>query len=890
MFFMMQKYYFCGLKPPSKGKNNKMAMKKLCILLIINMIYSCLLYGQISDDFSSGYFGSSVSWQGDTADFVVNSNGQLQLNASQAGVSVLYVSLDSMELWQQNWEWNFRIRLAFSPSNNNFARFYLAADTSDLKYAMLQGFYLQFGENLSQDAIELFYTDESQTVSVLRGFDAMIAGSFDLWVKLIKTEGDNWQLWIDDRGNGRYQLQGEVHYEQRFQAKAAGFYCKYTVGNVSKFYFDDIYIGPQRVDSVLPTVQMCYGRDDFHTVTLCFSEMVDETVLIQSHYQLEEEQCMPLACEYNFPDYAQVSLFFTTALEEDRTYHLRVSGVRDLAGNVLRDTIVPFYCHKIKRNDVLIHEIMADPTPMVGLPPAEYVELYNRTGGALLLSNWKLQLGKTLKMLPDIYLSGYAYAVIAAGDGALQLQAYCDTVYALSSLSITDDGQELILYNNYDEVIHTVKFSADWHRQSIKKGGGWSLEMMDSQNPCAAEENWDSSTDVTGGTPGRRNSITAENVDYEAPMMLSATVIDSNCLRVHCSETVFLPPSHEVFALDHEINIVRMELVPPGNNSFDLLFDQALRRGVIYQLSVKDSICDCVGLPMPVGQSINFGLDRLPYRKDLIINEILTDSPGSEDADYIEVYNRSSDIIDLKNVKIGSGRGNIPDKAVVAISAGYQLFPQQMVALCKNRKLTEAHYHPLYPQKLLQCDSLPAFANAEGVVHLTDKSLQIIDRLQYTDKMHYSMLTSTDGVALERVHYEGETQDENNWKSAAANVGFGTPGYVNSQFAEWLGTEDVLRIKPEIFSPDNDGMDDFAEVYCRFAALENRVTVAVYAQDGMLVKILSNNELCGNEARFLWDGTDETGRRAGPALYVVKLSYWNLSGKKRNKQAVVGLR
>ena len=99
-----------------------------------------------------------------------------------------------------------------------------------------------------------------------------------------------------------------------------------------------------------------------------------------------------------------------------------------------------------------------------------------------------------------------------------------------------------------------------------------------------------------------------------------------------------------------------------------------------------------------------------------------------------------------------------------------------------------------------------------------------------------------------------------------------------------------MRIEPEIFSPDNDGAEDFADIYCHFCDLENRVTLVVYERNGTLVKKLANNELCGNEARYLWDGTDENGRKMPPSLYVVKLSYWNLSGKKRSKQAVVGLR
>lgn len=887
---MMQKYYFCGLEKPILEKNHEQMMKKVFILLIFNILYYEILFSQISDDFSSSYFGAQTIWQGDTIDFVMNSNGQLQLNASQAGISTLSVNIENMDVWNQDIEWDFQIRLAFSPSANNFARFYLLADTLDLKKENLSGFYLQFGENLSQDAIELFYTDGSQAISVMRGPNAMIANSFELKVKVTKSANDLWQLWVDERNIGWYQQLAEAEFSRPFQAKAAGIYCKYTIGNINKFFFDNIYIGPQQIDSIPPTVNFCYGHDDLRMVSIGFSKMMDENSLATSHYRLEEDGRMPLACEYVFPNYNQIMLFFSEDFEEDMTYHLSISGVQDHSNNVIQDTIVPFHCHKIKRNDVLIHEIMADPSPVIDLPAAEYIELYNRTDGELILENWKLQLGKTRKTLPDMLLPGHGFAVIAATEDAPLLQAFCDTVYALSSLSITDGGQELILYNSYEEVVHLVTFSSSWHRQTIKRDGGWSLEMIDPGNPCAGEENWNSSCDANGGTPGQANSIAAENPDLEPPAIITTTVMDSNCLRVRFSETVLMNPLQVNFSLDHDINITAVVPVPPYQNAVDLHFDKNLQQGIIYQLTLNAGICDCVGLTAWEGQSISFGLDVQPYYKYLIINEILFNPPNSEDADYVEIYNRSNQIIDLKNVKIGSGGDAMPDKAAIAVSEGYQLFPGQMVALCKNRKLTEQHYQPLYPQNLLQCDSLPAFANAQGVVHLTDLSLRTLDRLSYSDDMHYSMLSSTDGVALERVHYDEETQNNNNWKSAAANVNFGTPGYVNSQYAESLSTEDVLRIEPDIFSPDNDGVEDFTEIYCRFSELENRVTVAVYDRQGMLVKKLANNELCGSEARYLWDGGDENGRKMPPALYVVRLSYWNLTGKKRGKQAVVGLR
>ena len=865
-------------------------MKKIFILLITNILYPILLFSQIHENFTDGNMGAHPTWQGDTADFAINSSGQLQLDASQAGVSAISLKLDSLAVWQQDMEWNFQIRLAFSPSNNNFARFYVLADTSDLKSTNLHGFYLQFGENLAQDAIELFYTDGQQNISILRGTEAFIANNFDLKVKLIRTSAGEWSLYVDETALNWYHLQASATFNQQFSAKAAGIYCKYTIGNSNKFYFDDIYIGPQQTDSIRPRITTCYGQDDFRTVVVGFSEIVDDSGLKPEHYKIQETNGHPIDCEYLFPDYQKVMLFFPNAFEEDRTYQLFVSDVRDLAGNSITDTLVQFHCHKIKRNDILIHEIMADPTPIVGLPPVEYLELYNRTEGKLLLDNWKIQLGKTLKTLPEMALEAHGFAVITANENVEQLSAFCQNIYPLSSLSITDGGQEIILYHNYDEVIHVVKFKNSWHRNGIKREGGWSLEMMDTQNPCADGENWDSSTDTRGGTPGRANSIARENSDYEAPVMLSATVLDTNLLQVHFSEPIFLPSDIPVFALDHNLNITDIKPVNPYNNALDIRFDQALQAGIVYQLTLCGNICDCAGQCAVNGQILSFGLDQNPWYKDLIINEVLTNPLNNEDADFIEIYNRSSKIIDLKKIKLGSGGMDFPEKTAIAVSQGYQLFPQQMVALCKNRRLTEEQYHPLYPQNLLSCDSLPAFPNAEGMVHLTDLALQAIDRFQYNEDMHYSMLISTDGVSLERVHYEGDTQDDNNWKSAAAHVGFGTPGYPNSQAAEMLSSEDVLRIEPAIFSPDNDGFEDFAEIYCQFQDAENRVTIAIYHRNGLLIKKLAHNEVCGGKARYLWDGTDENGHLTPPDLYIVRMQYWNLSGKKRSKQAVVGLR
>ena len=70
---------------------------------------------------------------------------------------------------------------------------------------------------------------------------------------------------------------------------------------------------------------------------------------------------------------------------------IRLSNVTDCSGNSIDPVeftvafgVAPQY------NDLIISEIMADPDPAIGLPSAEYLELYNRSTSVLTLEGVQL--------------------------------------------------------------------------------------------------------------------------------------------------------------------------------------------------------------------------------------------------------------------------------------------------------------------------------------------------------------------------------------------------------------------------------------------------------------------------------------------------------------------
>lgn len=540
------------------------------------------------------------------------------------------------------------------------------------------------------------------------------------------------------------------------------------------------------------------------------------------------------------------------------------------------------------RYDVIISEIMADPSPTVGLPNAEYIELHNRTSRPVVLTNWKLTLGSTQKNLPEITIDSGAYVIITAEKNAESLSEFCDKIYTLSSLSITDGGQTIVLSDNNGNVMHAIAFKKQWHHEKIKQEGGWSLEMKDPQRPCLNAENWDSSVAELGGTPGRENSINQVVVDIQKPIIEGITTLGKRILRLHFSKSIQTVSEH-AFRIQPFIAVEKITEVPPLFQSIDVHLADSLADLQQYQIEVIDIISDCEGNCVLTGSSKAFGVARKPSHNDLIINEILTHPYSGSDADFIEIYNRSPHIIDLRDVKIGSGGDTIPQKTAIVFSSGWQLMPQHYCCICKDKIATMEQYECRDEQALLSCDSLPAYANNEGVIFLTDKSLRKIDRFAYSEDMHYGKLLSTEGVSLERLRMDYPTQDERNWHSAASTAGFATPGYANSQ--QWMEqTSGALVIKPYVFSPDNDGFEDFVEIGLQFDEPGFRVSINLYNERGNLIKHLANNELCGTENTFRWDGDNDSGTLMPTGMYVIVVQDWNLKGKKHQRKAVVSIR
>jgi hypothetical protein len=402
---------------------------------------------------------------------------------------------------------------------------------------------------------------------------------------------------------------------------------------------------------------------------------------------------------------------------------------------------------------------------------------------------------------------------------------------------------------------------------------------------------WIVSADPIGGTPGRKNSVNAINADQVSPKVISAYAADSLNIVL-----VFDEPLDSANGANASNYLISDGIGSPASAlPLSILFDRValtlstpLLRNKTYTISVSN-IKDCSANTINASfKTARVGLPERTDSLDIVINEILF-NPRSGGSDYVELYNRSSKILNLKNVYIAN-RGT--SGAIGSISqlsvADRLLFPGEFVVITEDVEAIKRDFITLNPLAFIKLPSLPSYNDDKGSVIILDEQGRIIDEVNYNEKWHFKLISNNEGVALERIDYNGSSNDPNNWHSAAASANYGTPTSKNSQYRVDAGVKGEISVTPEVFSPDNDGMDDFATINYNFPSAGYVANITIFDAAGRPIKYLKRNALSGIRGSYQWDGLDEKNRKLPVGLYIIYTEIFNLEGKtKKFKHPIV---
>jgi hypothetical protein len=837
---------------------------------IFCLLCFCYAQSQISENFSDGNLSSNPNWEGDTIDFKINLDEQLQLNAAEAGRSLIYTVINQTDSLQ----WELFFKLDFSPSSSNQLRVFLLNDSTNVNNG--NAIFFEIGETGSKDGLKLFHRNEGKDSLIQTVLDSQLSNAFELQLKIQLTQNQYWKI---DAALNSQAVNHNFNFQHPIQNISQAHFAietKYSSTRKDKFYFDDLFIGPISKDTT-PAKLIDWVIRDSVSIDLFYNEAISDSMEFQSIFTLNDLH-HPILQMKDEEDQSLLHLIFQQAFEPGIIQNLTIENIYDLDGNVTSleaFEFVYFLKSEAASYELIINEIMADPIPSLILPEGEYIELYNNSSKYLEMGDYYLQKDQTKYEIGEMVMKPKEYLILCKASDLNAFQIYGNAIGLDRFPSLRNSGDHLMIVNESDQIIHQIQYEVDWHQDPFFENGGWSLELINPENICLGAQNWSTSTSPIQGSPGRVNYI-VDTTNLQLPR-IKQVLPSENALTIFFDGEIAIP-MHQDFEFSPSLGIVNLSA---GTNDqiFEIKFDQILQENQVYQLITKSSINDCKGRSL-IGDTLQFGLASEIGYGDLIINEILFD-PVSGSEDYLELYNRSEKILDINELLIlneSHGRFEFINTTGFIEPKAYVLLTEDIASVSDN-------YHVDVTNTFIQND-LPAFDNEMGKIIIYKRnldSLAVIDSFTYHEDMHSPFLENRDGVSLERINPE-----QNYWQSASGQHFFGTPGYQNSQFVLPISSANEISIVPNVFSPNGDAYNDVCSIKFNLKQAA-RLDIKIFDEHGILKKHLFEQQWIGTEEELIWDGRLDNGQLGNLGIYILLIELLNEDGNSEKHQFPVVL-
>jgi hypothetical protein len=861
-------------------------MKKIIFIFFL-LLTQLISYCQLTDNFTDGNFTANPAWVGNTTDFIVNPTLQLQSNNTVVNGSYYLSTASTLATVGQ---WDFYCALTFNTSSTNYVDVFITANASDVSLNSTSGYFVRIGN--TTDEISLYKKDATGVITkIIDGVDGTTNTSNNtLKIRVTRNAANLFTLSRDITGTGNsFFTEGTVTDNTFNTSSFFGILVKQSTASFfQRHFFYDIQVLTFIPDVTPPTIVSATAVSTTQ-VDVLFNEPVDLTTSqIAANYSVSNAVGLATTAVRDAVNTALVHLTFANNIPPRTNVTLTVNAVTDLSGNAINNGTKIFSFFVPLPYDIVIDELMPDPTPVVSLPTNEWLELKNTTTFDINLQNYKL--GKSTGEsgpMPNFILPAGGYVIVCTGSAVAAMNPYGPTITVTSFPSLNNDADKIYLRAPNGLIVHSVNYTDTWYQNELKKEGGWSLEMIDTKNPCTGMSNWKASIDARGGTPGIINSVNGNNADGAAPKLLRAFATDATHATLVFDEPIDSANASTIanYSVSDGLSV---NVALPLSISFDkvyLTFNAGMLPNKIYTITANN-VKDCSGNVVATANTAKVGLPSAIDSLDIVVNEILF-NPKPNSVDYVEFYNRSNKILNLKNARIANrNSGNILSSITAFTTEDYLFFPGDYIVLTEDAAIIKRDYVANNVNAFLTVN-MPSYNDDAGNVIVTNEQGKIIDEVKYSDKWHFALISDEEGISLERINADAASV-QNNFHSAASSIGFGTPTYKNSQSSVDGALQGDITITPVIVSPDNDGQDDFATLQYNFPEPGYTANITIFDGAGRPVRYLQKNALCGTKGFFRWDGLGEKQQKLPVGIYIIYTEVFNLNSKaKRFKNTIV---
>lgn len=846
-------------------------------MFILLIIGHCLSAQQLQFNFESGNLNN---WQqSDTGRWEIDSINPISGNKSLhhsydspvSGFDMIALQHDVLFFDSTTTTWEFKVVYDYNPSSGNNWSYWLAADkgvSGMHPSGTTNGYVIGINYTGSDDLLKVWHQEGGNSSAIFSsGFNWQnsVSPGDSVAIKVSRTVQGRWSLDVNLLKNDSWQNLGAFNETSLVSSEYTGVYYEYSSTQDRKLWIDDISVeGLFYADTFAPAIDS-YDILERNQLNIQFSEEIDTSKAINftlnSGLQPGKIQWL---------NRAEVELTFDEIFLEENI--LEISGVVDLKGNQASILKLIFTYYEAQLYDVIITEILADPTPSAGLPEEEFIEIINRSPYPLNMEGWKLYSGSKSVTFPELILYPQVYYILTRNIDKWPKIVDSLIIEMAALPALTNDGALLQLFDKNNTFISGVEYSAEMYTTERKQEGGWSLELIDIEKFCLQQFNWRECEGINGGTPGVKNSISDEIENFPLPEVERIYVIDSTKISLKFNLTMDSSSVIQIesYTITEGVQIDSIWCNPPFFNEVILSLAEPLHENKLYECRVHRNISNCLGTEA-AETVLGFGLPKTPEPGNVVINEILFDTTYQV-PEYIELYNNSESVIELRNCAVEFIDDDTSSilKSILVSSDYLQLMPGEYIVITKNREQLVKHFNTCNPDKVLEPEKWQALNNEGGKLAIIDFASNHIDEAIFSADMHFSLLFETGGVSLEKIHPDKNGLAESSWHSAAADANYGTPTLKNSQYAEG-NPEGVnyFEFHTTEISPNNDGENDVLSIAYNFPKSGYLVSVIIFNRSGHLVNELVNNELFGIHGSVTWDGLSGRGTQLPMGYYII---------------------
>lgn len=784
-------------------------LRRKYFLLLSFLSIAWVSKAQFIEDFSDGDFSNNPAWVGDNTSWQVSA-GMLRSNGPAVTPTILQLATSSTTA--TNCQFEFFCNLKFATSSVNYADIFLISDSVNLKNNC-SGFFVRIGG--TNDEVCLYRKDLGSGTKIIDGLDGRVASSTNnlLKVKVTRSSANLWTLMVDISGTGNsFVVEGTYTDPAYPSSKFFGILSRYSSANNQNFYFDNFYVGPILVDNDPPQLDTVFAESS-NSLKLIFNEAVEglssEDI---NNYLLQPGAEKPVVCSRDLTDQRVVRLEFSSSFISGTTYTINGSNIKDLNNNILISASKTFVFSEALFKDIVINEIMADPSPQVGLPDREWIEIFNRSNKSIQLSGFKISDGSSTAIFGNYLLKPDSFLIICATNAASDLLSFGSVLSLASFPSLNNSSDNVILYSASGKLIDKVDYTDNWYNNSIKALGGYTLELINPHHPCGDSRNWRANNSSLGGTPGMVNSIFDASPDVAKPKLKSLLVLNASQVQVVFDERMdSLSLINSLINIGNGISVVTRQVIGLSSDTLVLNVSPSFTLNTKYSIQIK-YVSDCWGnLDTTISDSFQYVISVSPTQFQLIFTEIMADPDppiGLPAHEFVEIYNASNQYLSLSDIEISTTTAS-------ASLPNFILAPDSFLILCATSVSS------LFSQfgNVAGVPGFPTLANTGMKLYLKTKTGFIIHTLEYSDQWYQSTVKRNGGWSLELVDPTNPCEEKGNWKESIHPKG-GTPGQKNSVHANVSNTS-----PPSIFNVfpinKNSLMVYFSESIDSFVSLKN---------------------------------------------------------------------